>query len=68
MDVVSVFVIYRHLTGMGFEYRWRLRNASGRTLARSAAGYQHKADLERELLLVRESHPDASVQDLTARG
>lgn len=68
MDDGSVFIIYRHLTEMGFEYRWRLRDASGRTLARSASGYQQNADLEREMLLARKSHAGASVQDLTATG
>lgn len=64
----STFVVYRNLTGSGFEYRWRLKDAQGRTLARFAADYLRKADCEREMRLVRQSHLGASVRDLTAAG
>jgi uncharacterized protein YegP (UPF0339 family) len=62
----SKFILYRHLTASGLEYRWRLRDARGRTVAHSVAGYREKGDCEREMSLLMQSHPGASVRDLTA--
>jgi uncharacterized protein YegP (UPF0339 family) len=59
----GTFVIYRHLTASGPEYRWRLRDTDGRTLARSATGHRERSDLEREMRPVVEAHPGASVLD-----
>ena len=59
----TTFVIYRHLTASGPEYRWRLRDSKGRTLARSAAGHRERSDVEREMRPVVEAHPGASVLD-----
>jgi hypothetical protein len=43
----SKFILYRHLTASGLEYRWRLRDAKGRALARSvAANPDNKAGCE----------------------
>ena len=66
-DIITAgtFVIYRHLTASGPEYRWRLRDAEGRTLARSAAGHRERSELEREMRPVVEAHPGASVLDPT---
>jgi hypothetical protein len=65
-DPASTFVLYRHLTRSGLEYLWRLRDTDGRTVLHSAAGHREKADCERDMLIAMESHPGASVGDLTA--
>jgi uncharacterized protein YegP (UPF0339 family) len=67
-ETASTFVLYRHLTGWGLEYRWRLKDADGHTLARSGSGYLQKAYCEREMTLARVSYPGATVRDLTAAG
>ena len=48
------------------DYRWRLRSASGETLAASQAGYADKATCEHEVRRLKSnSYPDAQVRDLT---
>ena len=59
------FVLYRHFTEAGPEYRWRLRSAAGETLAWSTVGYPEKSACEREMLLVAESYPGSTVRDVT---
>ena len=62
----GTFVIYRV-----FEdgYRWRLRSATGETLAASSAGHPAKSDCETDMRIFMTDHyPDAEVLDATARG
>jgi uncharacterized protein YegP (UPF0339 family) len=56
-------VLYRDLEN---GYRWRLRSATGETLAVSASGHPQKSACEAELrALLAERHADAEVLDLT---
>lgn len=61
----GVFVVYRHYTRTGAEYRWRLKSATGETLAWSMEGYPDRVACERELRRARESRPDSKIRDLT---
>lgn len=62
----SKFVLYRAL---GDGYRWRLRSASGETLAASAAAYPTKSACAADIRsFVADAPPEAEVLDATARG
>ena len=62
----SKFVLYRELGG---GYRWRLRSATGETLAASAAGHREKSACEADLrAFMTDHHPDVGVLDTTATG
>ena len=62
----SKFVLYRDL---GNGYRWRLRSATGDTLAVSATGHREKSACEADLrAFMADHHPDAEVVDATATG
>jgi uncharacterized protein YegP (UPF0339 family) len=61
----SKFVLYREL---GDGYRWRLRSATGETLAASAAGHREKSACETELrTFMADHHQIAEVLDATVR-
>ena len=60
----SKFVLYRDL---GDGYRWRLRSATGETLAASAAGHREKSACEAEMRsFMADHHLDVEVLDATA--
>jgi uncharacterized protein YegP (UPF0339 family) len=60
----SKFVLYREL---GDGYRWRLRSATGETLAVSAAGHREKSACEADLrAFMTHHHLDVAVLDATA--
>jgi uncharacterized protein YegP (UPF0339 family) len=60
------FVLYREL---GDGYRWRLRSATGETLATSLAGHPTKGACETDLrIFMADHHPEAGFLDATARG
>ena len=60
------FVLYREL---GDGYRWRLRSATGETLAASSAGHPSKSACEQDMrIFMADHHPDAEVLDATSRG
>lgn len=62
----SKFVLYRDL---GDGYRWRLRSATGETLAASGAGQPDKSACEADLRsFMAEHHLDVEVLDATAMG
>jgi uncharacterized protein YegP (UPF0339 family) len=62
----SKFVLYRALED---GYRWRLRSATGETLAASSAGHPSKSACEMDLRIFMADHePDAEVLDATSRG
>ena len=62
----SKFVLYRELED---GYRWRLRSATGETLAVSAAGHREKSDCEADLrTFMADHHLDVEVLDATAAG
>lgn len=58
-------VMYLDLAGGGTEYRWRLSSGTGKTLARSIAGYLDKASCEKEIESLKKPYPAATVRDLT---
>ena len=63
---VSKFVLYREL---GDGYRWRLRSATGETLAASSAGHLSKGACETEMRNFMADHRlDAEVLDATSGG
>jgi uncharacterized protein YegP (UPF0339 family) len=65
-DEQSKFVLYRDL---GDGYRWRLRSATGQTLAASEVGYPTKSACQADLsAFIADRHPEAEVLDATARG
>ena len=58
------FVLYREV---GDGYRWRLRSATGQTLAASEAAYPLKSACEADLLaFMDDRHVEAEVLDATA--
>jgi hypothetical protein len=60
----SKVVLYRDL---GDGYRWRLRSATGETLAASAAGHGEKSACEADLRAFMAEHQlDVEVLDATA--
>ena len=60
------FVIYRQLED---GYRWRLRSATGETLAASSAGHPSKSACETDMRIFMADHqPDAEVLYATSRG
>jgi uncharacterized protein YegP (UPF0339 family) len=62
----SKFVLYRDL---GDGYRWRLRSATGETLAASAAGHREKSASQADLrAFMADHHLDVEVLDATAKG
>ena len=62
----SKFVLYRALED---GYRWRLRSATGETLAASSAGHSSKGACETDMrIFMADHHPDAEVLDATSRG
>jgi uncharacterized protein YegP (UPF0339 family) len=62
----SKFVLYREL---GDGYRWRLRSATGETLAASAAGHQEKSACLADLrAYMGDHHLEVEVLDATAPG
>jgi uncharacterized protein YegP (UPF0339 family) len=62
----SKFVLYRELR---YGYRWRLRSATGQTLAASEVGYPTKSACEADLsAFIADGHLQAEVLDATARG
>ena len=62
----SKFVLYRDL---GDGYRWRLRSATGETLAASGAGQPNKNACEADLRsFMADHHLDVEVLDATAMG
>ena len=64
--VQSKFVLYREV---GDGYRWRLRSATGETLAASEAAYATKSACEADLLaFMDDRHLEAEVLDATVRG
>jgi uncharacterized protein YegP (UPF0339 family) len=61
----SKIVLYREL---GDGYRWRLRSATGETLAASEVGYPTKSACEVDLrAFIADRHLEAEVLDATAR-
>ncbi len=52
--------------GHNGEWRWRLRVRNGNVIADSAEGYEHRADCERGIELVRSS-ASASLVDMSAK-
>ncbi len=56
------FVVYHDLGG---GYRWRLRSATGETLAVSGSAHPRKEACEGELERCRAGYPDVPVLDLT---
>ena len=61
----GMFVVYRHYTLSGAEYRWRLRSPTGETLAWSPAGHPDRVACENEMQRIKESYPGSTVRDLT---
>ena len=62
----SKFVLYRDL---GDGYRWRLRSATGETLAASGAGQPNKNACEADLrAFMADHHQDAEILDATDTG
>jgi uncharacterized protein YegP (UPF0339 family) len=62
----SKFVLYRDL---GDGYRWRLRSATGETLAVSAADHREKSACEAEMrAFMADHHLDVEVLDATVAG
>ena len=62
----SKFVLYREL---GDGYRWRLRSATGQTLAASEVAHPIKSACEADLrAFMTDHHPDAEILDATATG
>ena len=62
----SKFVVYRDIED---GYRWRLRSATGETLAASSAGHPSKSACETDMrIFMADHHPDAEVLDATSRG
>ena len=60
------FIVFRDLSN---SYRWRLRSATGETLAASQAGYADKPTCEQEVRRLKsDSYPGAQVRDLTVGG
>ena len=60
------FVLYREL---GDGYRWRLRSATGETLAASGAGQPSKSACEADMRsFMADHHLDVEVLDATAMG
>jgi uncharacterized protein YegP (UPF0339 family) len=60
------FVLYRELED---GYRWRLRSATGETLAASGAGQPSKSACEADLhAFMAEHHLDVEIFDATAMG
>ena len=58
-------VLYREL---GDGYRWRLRSATGETLAASGVGHPNKSACEADMrAFTAEHHLDVEVLDATAR-
>ena len=50
-------------------YKWRLRSATGGTIATSQRGYRHKGECQQEVYRVKEvRYPEAGVRDLTSAG
>jgi uncharacterized protein YegP (UPF0339 family) len=47
-------------------YGWRLRGASGETVAISPRSYTNKRDCESAIALAQMEHPDVPVVDLTS--
>ena len=60
------FVLYRELED---GYRWRLRSATGQTLAASEVAHPIKSACEADLRpFMTDHHPDVGVLDTTATG
>jgi uncharacterized protein YegP (UPF0339 family) len=65
MTEKAKFVIFRDLKN---GYKWRLRPATGETIATSERGHRHKGECQQEVYRVKEEkYLDAEVRDLTAR-
>jgi uncharacterized protein YegP (UPF0339 family) len=57
----SKFVVYRDLED---GYRWRLRSATGETLAASSKGHRDKPSCYEEIRSVMAEHPDTDILDV----
>jgi uncharacterized protein YegP (UPF0339 family) len=63
-EEASKFVLYREL---GDGYRWRLRSATGETLAASGAAHGEKSACEADLrAFMAEHHLEGEILDATA--
>jgi uncharacterized protein YegP (UPF0339 family) len=61
-QIKTKFILYRDLRN---GYRWRLRSATGETLAASLSGHPEKSTCEAELRALMADHAGAELLDLT---
>jgi hypothetical protein len=67
-DNASKFVLFWHMKNGRTRYRWRLCDATGRTMNWPTTRYTNKAQCVTDLEAMKELYPNVPVIDLTARG
>jgi uncharacterized protein YegP (UPF0339 family) len=59
------FMLFWDIRSGQTRYRWRLRDATSKTVDCSANGYTHKSECTADIELMKKMYPEVPVVDLT---